>query len=76
MGLVPGDESDSRPLRHQLADHDMMHRLHVHPDVAERFVKQAIEDGARVPSPRELDGAFRLALQWAYDRMGGDVRAF
>lgn len=48
----------------------------VHVDVAEKFVTQAIEDGASVPNPPEIDGAFRLALAWAYARMGGDVERF
>ena len=69
-------QSDNRPARHQLADHDMSARLHVHPDVAARFVRQAIEDGAIIPNPAELDGAFRLALTYTYARMGGDPRRF
>lgn len=69
-------ETDNRPARHQLADHDMTQRVHVHPDVAARFVDQAIDDGAIVPNPPELDGAFRLALAYAYARMGGDPRRF
>lgn len=51
-------------------------RLEVHPDVARKFVAAAIADGARIPNPPELDGAFRLALQWAFARLGGDVERF
>ncbi len=64
-------------------------RVEVHPDVAEKFIAAAIADGAklvadvalvtldrRVPNPDELAGTFRLALQWAYAGMGGDVDGF
>jgi hypothetical protein len=72
-------ESDSRPRRSQLADREPPrggHRLRVHPDVAAKFIVRAMVDGATIPNPCELDGAFQLALQWAYSRMGGDVRHF
>lgn len=76
--MTQGDASDSRPIRSQRADRESMFgdRLRTHPDVAAKFIAQAIEDGATVPNPAELDGAFRLALQWAYARMGGEVRNF
>lgn len=73
--MTHSDQTDSRAARAN-RESIITARLQVHPDVAENFIGQAIKDGATVPRPAELDGAFRLALQWAYARMGGDVRRF
>ena len=61
--MTPSGQSDTR-------------YIDVHPDVAEKFIAAAIKDGAVIPNPPELAGAFRLALQWAYARLGGDVERF
>lgn len=68
--MTPSGQSDPT------CQSDTVRRLEVHPDVGEKFIAVAMTNGASIPNPSELDGAFRLALAWAYARMGGDVWTF